>query len=350
MPAASETTRSRTAATALVLATILGCSAEPPAGTFPVELPENLSGEGRSIAVVGDLQMTPAFVRWVARREFNGPEQQFLMADLQRRQEQLSAIVLVGDLVFSPGSRSDWQRFDAMVAPLAAELPVLPAMGNHDYYCALVVLCTQLVVPGNVLRRFPWIAPGQPYAVADDNVVLVFIDSETGLEAQGQWLREQLPGFESRFDAALVFVHRPPYTESSVPGLVPDARIQEHIVAALSGTTLVPVVISGHVHGYEHLNVEGVHYIVTAGGGGPRSMLGPDRPLDVYRGRDCEVDESGSVLRPFNYLLVTPSAYEIRIDVHGFCRGDAAVDLLESIRLPLTSEFVYDRSHTLAGN
>lgn len=335
MPAWSETTALRLVVTALVLITACGCSAEPPAGAFPVELPRGLSGEDKAITVVGDLQMTPAFVRRVMRREFNGPEQELLMADLQRRVGGLGAIVLVGDLVYNPASRNDWRRFDALVAPLAAEVPVLPAMGNHDYYCVLVVLCTQLVVPGNVLGRFPWLEPGKPYAVDHDNVVLVFFDSEVALESQGRWLRGRFRDFESRFDAMLIFVHRPPYTESSVAGLEPDADVQAHLVAALSETSLVQIVISGHAHGYEHLFVDGIHHVVSAGGGGPRSMLSADRPHDVYRGRDCATSASGGVLRPFNYLLVTPSAEEIRIDVHGFCRGDAAVGLLESFRVPL---------------
>ena len=335
MPTWSETTALRLVVTALVLITVCGCSAEPPAGAFPVELPRGLSGEDKVIAVVGDLQMTPAFVRWVMRREFNGPEQEFLMADLQRRVGGLGAVVLVGDLVYNPASRNDWRRFDALVAPLAAEVPVLPAMGNHDYYCVLVVLCTQLVVPGNVLARFPWLEPGKPYAVAHDNVVLVFFDSEVALESQGQWLRGQLRDFESGFDAMLVFVHRPPHTESAVPGLEPDVRVQTQIVEALSETSLVPVVVSGHAHGYEHLFVDGIHHVVSAGGGGPRSMLSADRPHDVYRGRNCATSPSGGALRPFNYVLVTPSIEQMRIDVHGFCTGDATVDLLESFRVPL---------------
>ena len=65
---------------------------------------------------------------------------------------------------------------------------------------------------------------------------------------------------------------------------VADAAL---VLAAVPGTTLVLVVINGRACLCEHLLVDGVPYAVSAGGGSPRSTLRPDRPRDVYRGRDC---------------------------------------------------------------
>jgi hypothetical protein len=213
-------------------------------------------------------------------------------------------------------------------------MPVLPAIGNHDYHCALVRSCRQDEIPRLFLERFPWFAPGKPYVVAYGDIALVFLDSETAIAAQGDWLRAWLRASEQEFEWALVLLHRPPYTDSLLPGVAPDPVLQEQIVAALAGTSLVPVVISGHAHGYEHLVVDGIHFVVTAGGGGPRGPLAADRPNDVYGGRDCERDARARVLRPFNYLMVRPAADRLTVSVRGFCKADATVDVLESFEIP----------------
>lgn len=314
-----------------------GCALRAPNGAFPVELPESLPAS-RPLAVIGDLQMTSRYVRWIMRRESNRADQERLLADLHERSSGLAALVIVGDLVFTAASRSDWRRFDALVSPVARNVPVLPAIGNHDYYCIFVQRCTQRVVPKSFRSRFPWFVSGRPYSVEYGDVMLAFLDSETALEAQGEWLERRLREWERDYRAVLIFVHRAPYTDTITRGARPDERVRAQIVSRLDGTTLVPVVVSGHIHGYEHLLVGGVHYVVTAGGGGPRGLLGDDRPADVYGGRNCARTERGNVLRPFNYLLIEQRDEEISVTVRGFCRNDARVSTLERFSVPLPEE------------
>jgi hypothetical protein len=268
-------------------------------------------------------------------RESNETEQAFLLADLQQHTASIGGLVITGDLVFTARSASDWRRFDRLIGPIARHVPVLPAIGNHDYHCFLVRKCTQKVVPRNFLSRFPWFSPGQPYTVAYGETVLAFLDSETNLEGQGLWLEGRLRDWETQYRAVLIIMHRPPFTSSAVRGAMPDAAVQAEIVPRLAGARLVPIVVAGHVHGYEHLLIDGVHYVTSAGGGGPRGLLHAGRPNDVYAGRDCLRDEAGRVLRPFNYLLIEAAEAEIQVTVRGFCRGDAAVEVLESFRVPL---------------
>jgi hypothetical protein len=322
--------------TVAALAALLGgCATRPPSDPFPVSLFAALPEPGKPIAVIGDLQNTSAFVRTVMRRESNEAEQEFLLADLQRRGASIGALLITGDLVFTARSVSDWRRFDRLVAPIARNVPVLPAIGNHDYHCFFVQKCLHRKVPRNFRRRFPWFAPGQPYAVDYGDIVLIFLDSEIDLDSQGRWLAERLVEWEPTHRAALIFLHRPPFTNSAVRGAVPEETVQAHIVARLTASRIVTAVFAGHVHGYEHIVVDGIHYVTTAGGGGPRGLLQAARPGDVYSGRDCRREADGRVLRPFNYVLVEPRPVEIGVTVHGFCRGDAAVEVLESFSIPL---------------
>jgi len=321
---------------ALGLCGVAGCALRPAPDLFPQRLPASLAADA-PLAVVGDLQQTSAFVLKVMHREETAAEQDRLIEDLRARKDELAGLVIVGDLVFTAASKSDWRRFDELVGPLAGEIPILPAIGNHDYYCVFVQKCLHNVVPKSFRLRFPWFAPGTPHMVAYGKIALLFLDTETDLAAQGRWLETELDSLESSYRAALVFFHRPPFTNAVTRGSVPDEAVQAEIVPRLRASALTTVVIAGHVHGYEHFVVDGIHYITSGGGGGPRAMLGAERPNDVYAGPDCVRDEAGEVRRPFNYLLIEPRRDEMEITVRGLCKTDAAVHVIETFTVPFAS-------------
>jgi hypothetical protein len=257
-----------------------------------------------------------------------------LIDDLQSNVGDLSSLVIVGDLVYSARSSRDWQHFDSLVEPIAASIPILPAIGNHDYPCIFIEFCFKSRISNGMLERFPWFVPGQPYAVESGELLLLFLDSETHFEEQGQWLEERLNDAAGRYAATLVFVHRPAYTNSLVFGAVPDPDVQQHFVPRFERARLPVVVFSGHVHGFEHIVMSGIHYLTTAGGGGARGPLADRRPFDQYRGPDC-LQPKGEVVRPFNYLLVRQEADVLTIDIRGFCGGEDAIRSLDTIEIPL---------------
>lgn len=314
----------------LAFALLAGCASLGRDAAFQATLPQQVPHTAPAIAVIGDLQMTPALVRRMRGREYNLDAQLRLIDDLKARIDELDALVIVGDLVFTAGSGRAWRHFDELVAPFAAKMPVLPAIGNHDYHCVFVQVCFQSVIPARFLARFPWFEPGVPYDVPYGDLVLVFLDSETEIEAQAAWLRERMADYAERYRAALVFFHRPPFSNSIDRGAHGDPDVERFVVPVLESAGLPSVVMNGHVHGYEHLLKDGIHYFTTAGGGGPRGPLGADRPGDVYQGPDCETNDDGSVIRPFNYLLISPGEDALTIDVRGFCRADPEVRVLES--------------------
>lgn len=310
--------------------TVSACSTLPPAAGLPAALPFSIDA-GASVAVVGDLQMTPWIVRALRRSEYNRAAQGELIEDLRSHSSGFGALIVVGDLVFTPRSRRQWRHFDRLIGPIAESLPVLPAMGNHDYNCFLVQICSQRSIPKNVVARFPWLRPGQPYWLSYGDVALLFVDSETDLPEQEAWLRSRLPEFQQRYKGLLVFSHRPPFTDSSIARLALGHQgLKRHVVEPLIASGIPFAFISGHVHGYEHLDIDGAHFIVSGGGGGPRRRLLPQRRYDVYAGRDCARDDVGAVIRPFNYLVIDRQGAGVAVSVRGFCKGDAAIEVLES--------------------
>ena len=300
-----------------------------------MELPAELDDNGKTIAIIGDLQQTAGLVRFIRRREDNSQAQERLIDDLKARLSDLSALVIVGDLVFSARSSRDWAHLDTLVAPFAQSMPILPAIGNHDYPCFLIKICNKSKISDGMLERFPWFVPGQPYAVAGGDLLLLFLDSEAGLEGQGVWLEERLASAVGRYAAALVFFHRPAFTNSIDRGAVADVNVRADIVPRLDRAGLPVVGFSGHIHGYEYIVRNGVSYVTTAGGGGPRGAMAEERALDRYRGPDCPQPESTKVFRPFNYVLLRLAPDRLTLDVRGFCRGDDVIRNLDTIEIPL---------------
>jgi hypothetical protein len=318
---------------ALLVAPVVlaGCAHEP---AFRAALPEQLDRGGRSIAIVADLQLTSGVARFVRRREDNKESQRLLLDDLEERMDEIGALVIVGDLVFSGRSDRDWEHLDSLIADIAARVPVLAAMGNHDYPCWLVELCRDSAISKGMLARFPWLEPGRPYAVPSNGLELLFLDTESQFEMQGQWLATELERASARGMTPLVFFHRPAYTNSLDRGAVGSPEAQEFFVPALRAAAKPVIVVSGHVHGFEYLVRDDIHYLTTAGGGGPRGPLAEQRPDDRYRGPDCEREKQGDVVRPFNYLLLSETPAAIEITVRGFCGNGDSVRELDRFAVP----------------
>ena len=315
----------------LLLGTLLGACAHAPA--FRAELPDRLELGGKAIAIIGDLQLTSDVTRFVRRREDNAEAQLELIADLRARIDEIGALVITGDLVFSGRSRRDWEHLDSLIADIAARVPVLAAVGNHDYPCWFVELCRDSKISNGMVARFPWLVPGQPYAVPSGGLELLFLDTETGFEAQGSWLDAELDRAAGRRATALVFFHRPAYTNSIDAGAKGSPEVQEFFVPALRAATTPVIVFSGHVHGLEYIVRDGVRYVTTAGGGGPRGPLGELKPDDRYRGPDCKRERQGDSVRPLNYLLLRESPAGIDIEIRGFCGAAESVRELDRIEI-----------------
>lgn len=315
----------------LLAALLLAACAHEPA--FRAALPERLDLDGRSIAVIGDLQLTSGVARFVRGREDNEAAQRILMDDLLYRIDDIGALVIVGDLVFSGRSPRDWEHLDSLVADVAARVPVLVAVGNHDYPCWLVVLCRDSAISKGMLARFPWLEPGQPYAIGSDSLELLFLDTESRFEAQAEWLRAELDRVAGQGATALVFFHRPAYTNSIDRGAIASPEVQDYFVPVLRAAANPPIVVSGHLHGLEYLVRDGIHYLTTAGGGGPRGPLAEQKPDDRYRGPDCAREKQGDFVRPLNYLLLKESPAGLDIEIRGFCGNGDSVREIDRIEL-----------------
>jgi 3',5'-cyclic AMP phosphodiesterase CpdA len=231
-------------------------------------------------------------------------------------------MAIAGDLVESGGEQRDWDEFWRQNAALAATVPIVPALGNHDYFAG----------PGELggyggaasqraLSKYRSYFGRPNYYVLDHGpIALIVLDANNGLperssmdtnwylsdsapewqeeSAQWEWLEQALA--EAQRDKAFTFVmfHPAPYS-SGVHGRVPGVGETENFSSGRPLQALTPLflrygvdaVFNGHDEMYEHSSVQGmetttdgdqaahsVHFF-TIGIGGD-GLRGPDPGLE----------------------------------------------------------------------
>jgi len=187
---------------------------------------------------------------------------------------QPGLVINVGDLTYS-GSISEYQTFFNIERRLIDHVTEFPSLGNHDVDSI-----------NNWTRFFSLPNNERWYTVHYGSAVFHCLDNYTSYlpgSEQYNWLLSEL-----QHDSAnplvrhiFVFFHEPPYTTSLSHSS--NLTIRQYLCPLLErfGVTLT---FQGHVHCYEHSLVNGVHYIITGGGGAPlHTQWEPAQPWTVYR-------------------------------------------------------------------
>jgi 3',5'-cyclic AMP phosphodiesterase CpdA len=196
-------------------------------------------------------------------------------------------VLHTGDLVMSGGDLDGWRRFFAAEAPLIADVPLYPAVGNHelDRDPAGVNFRRFFALPdGGRTRRY--------YSFRFGPARFVMLDGNSPDRAQTAWLGATLlaaqaePGVEHVF----VAIHQPPLSVGGHCG----SAVEQAAWVELFERHRVRAVFAGHDHAYERLERRGVRYFVAGGGGAP-----------TYAERDCAGYDRAArrVYLPVHHLL-----------------------------------------------
>lgn len=251
------------------------------------------------IVLVGDLQRTGLVETW---RESNHVGRTELIS--QMREERPHAAVLLGDMVFWGSSHEDWEYFDGVTKPLHdMGIPVLPVLGNHEYYGSNSASFSELK------SRFSALDTGTWYVNVLDSIAFVMLNtnidelSESELRQQRNWYVKTMKALDK--DSAVVAIvvcgHHPPYTNSVV--VSGDLTLRKHFVPTFLSSKKGAYWFSGHAHTYERFIISGKQFIVSGGGGGPRQLV---RLPGKVAGQGAEyVDEyHGPELRALHYVVM----------------------------------------------
>ncbi len=217
-----------------------------------------------------------------------------------------------GDLVGAGRSLAAWEtEFFQPAAGLMASAPVIPVPGNHEYSGL-----------GPLWFFYFFDRPAQEgwFALTYGDVRFIGLDTSAPFAAghpQHGWLSQELSSAASRSAIwRVVILHEPPFTSAARHTDNPAVR---DILLPLFEQSGVSVVFCGHSHTYERYLHNGIHYIVTGGGGGPLYSLAPDTTPPI---------------RQFGLSVHHHCIADVNADALTISAVDIAGKIFDSIRLP----------------
>jgi 3',5'-cyclic AMP phosphodiesterase CpdA len=180
-------------------------------------------------------------------------------------------LVQTGDLVANGDDTSQWILFLSIEKELLRKAAFFPALGNHDrngqsYYDAFDAR--------GPYYSFDW---GSAHFTILNTDIPNAAPNQAAREAfwaeQLRWLETDLANAR-KADLRFVVMHHPPFSavgsrQRSPAFLAPAVALVEKYK--------VHVVFCGHDHNYQHHLKNGVHYVVTGGGGAP--LYAVDAPI-----------------------------------------------------------------------
>lgn len=192
----------------------------------------------------------------------------------QFKNHNFDFIISCGDVV-QRGPRNDWDtEFFDPLKELLTNKPIYCAIGNHELNSPNYYL--NFSTPAAEHENYYSFSYSNSFFIFLDNPLAAypdktfFTDFKPG-SSQYTWLDEQLSSNEAQ-NADWLFVI------SHVPSYVLDRKdiytYNEKYLVPLFEKYKVDFSFSGHIHGYERGNVNGVNYLVSAGGGGALNKPG----------------------------------------------------------------------------
>ncbi len=202
--------------------------------------------------------------------------------------------VSIGDHVEHP-LEGEFDRWFALVRPLLHYVPWWPSIGNHEAVQASTYFDAVSLEPtGPAGREEAW------YAARVGNLWFASLEYQDINLAAGfgvdtpelTWLREQLASTEAvEATWRLFFIHESPWCAGwgHCPSTPYDGEYTlRSFLIPLAAENEVSAIFSGDMHGYGHGVVDGVHLVVTGGGGGaldhacPRAEDFPSPWFEAY--------------------------------------------------------------------
>jgi hypothetical protein len=183
-------------------------------------------------------------------------------------------VINTGDIVYSGGLEDEWYLFFNDGAHLFKNAAIFVSIGNHEQG-GEDIWKRQFSFPNgeNLYYSFDW---GKSHFIVLCGHCGISTDTE-----QYKWFKHDIETADSNNEIKHIFVvfHQPPYTFSSH---APNADARNFIVPLLK-TTRTKMVFNGHNHLYEHIYKDGIHYLVSGGGGAP---LYPEGEIKYEEGEE----------------------------------------------------------------
>jgi hypothetical protein len=172
-------------------------------------------------------------------------------------------ILQSGDMVENGDDSSQWPLFFDIEKELLRQTAFFPALGNHERHTPYF---ESLFHDGTPYYSFDW---GNAHFIVLDSDIENAAPYERGRSVywneEVRWLEEDLNEHQ-KAEYRFVMAHHPPFTAvGSRQGSNPHMTA----LTPMFEKYHVSATFFGHDHNYQHYLKNGIHYIVTGGGGAP---------------------------------------------------------------------------------
>lgn len=192
----------------------------------------------------------------------------------QIRKHNCDFIIHCGDAV-QRGPRNDWDtEFFEPLRQILTSKPIYTAIGNHELNSKNFY--ENFSYPNSEHENYYSFSYSNAFFVFLDNPKAAYPDKDIHTDfkkgsEQYKWLESELASEKAQNSEWLFVVSHIPAYVGGTQDFFKDCK--ENLVPLFEKYN-VDISFSGHVHGYERGEVNGVNYIVTAGGGGPQNKSG----------------------------------------------------------------------------
>jgi len=178
--------------------------------------------------------------------------------------EKPNFVIHLGDMVDNGLFSDQWRAFFKITSSYWAGHVIYTVRGNHEYPFNTY---DQLLYP-------PY------YSFKRGGITFIALDTNQSLEQgspQHSWLLSELEKASRDGSPIFVFMHHPIFTKG--PHQKDEVVRKLQNLVPLLEEFGVKAVFSAHDHNYQHFSKNGVHYVVTGGGGA--GLYGVDKNADT---------------------------------------------------------------------
>lgn len=180
-------------------------------------------------------------------------------------------VLHTGDLVTDGYDSSQWPVFFDIEREMLRKTVFFPVLGNHERNNARFY---DFFDVNTAYYSFNW--GGAHFSLLNSDVNNLSPGKairERFWQDQLRWLEDDLSQ-NQKADFRFVVMHHPPFTANQVPSHMSK---ETPTLVPMFEKQKVTAVFAGHDHNYQHHVKNGVHYIVTGGGGAPLANV--DQPI-----------------------------------------------------------------------
>jgi hypothetical protein len=239
--------------------------------------------------------------------------------------EKPAAIVISGDVPYVGERAADYAQFHSETESWrAANIPVFPALGNHEMR-GDPAKCLE-----NWWAEFPQIRGKRWYMTEiGKSVVVLNLDSSLPLTLRSEqikWIEQQLIDLKKPVRFVIFNLHHPPVADIETgDGASHNPRpneiaLADYLTTAPQSKRVRFIVNAGHIHNYERFLHDGITYLVS-GGGGAAPVPVTRTVDDLYKGMEypnyhfVRFELNGKRLRAEMIRLVDPKSAKPKWEV-----------------------------------